>query len=102
MYQVGAEAMLPPREITLSLWSDENVVLAGRRRGRAWPVADPAIPAGADRCPEPLASVQAGYGSMSESCARSRECWRAICSFRYWGLTPPPMAVPTDTSQQRA
>ena len=29
MYQVGAEAMLPPREITLSQWSDENVVLAG-------------------------------------------------------------------------
>jgi hypothetical protein len=29
MYQVGAEAMLPPREITLLQWSDENVVLAG-------------------------------------------------------------------------
>ena len=29
MYQVGAEAILPPREITLSQWSDENVVLAG-------------------------------------------------------------------------
>ena len=32
MYQVGAEAMLPPREITVSQWADENVVLTGRLR----------------------------------------------------------------------
>ena len=29
MHQVGAEAMLPPREITVSEWADENVVLSG-------------------------------------------------------------------------
>jgi phage terminase large subunit GpA-like protein len=29
MHQVGAEAMLPPREITVSQWADENVVLSG-------------------------------------------------------------------------
>lgn len=29
MHQVGSEAMLPPREITVSEWADENVVLSG-------------------------------------------------------------------------
>jgi phage terminase large subunit GpA-like protein len=29
MYQVGSEALLPPRDISVSQWADENVVLAG-------------------------------------------------------------------------
>ena len=29
MHQVGSEAMLPPREISVSDWADENVVLSG-------------------------------------------------------------------------
>ena len=29
MYQVGAEALLPPRDISVSQWADENVVLTG-------------------------------------------------------------------------
>ena len=29
MYQVGAEALLPPRDISVSRWADENVVLTG-------------------------------------------------------------------------
>jgi phage terminase large subunit GpA-like protein len=29
MHQVGSEAMLPPRDITVSQWADENVVLSG-------------------------------------------------------------------------
>jgi len=29
MHQIGAEAMMPPREITVSQWADENVVLSG-------------------------------------------------------------------------
>jgi phage terminase large subunit GpA-like protein len=29
MYQVGAEALLPPRDISVSHWADENVVLTG-------------------------------------------------------------------------
>jgi phage terminase large subunit GpA-like protein len=29
MYRVGAEALLPPREISVSQWADENVVLTG-------------------------------------------------------------------------
>ena len=29
MYKVGAEALLPPREISVSQWADENVVLTG-------------------------------------------------------------------------
>ena len=29
IYAVGSEAMLPPREITVSQWADDNVVLSG-------------------------------------------------------------------------
>jgi phage terminase large subunit GpA-like protein len=29
MYQVGSEALLPPRDISVSQWADENVVLTG-------------------------------------------------------------------------
>jgi phage terminase large subunit GpA-like protein len=29
MYQVGPEALLPPRDISVSQWADENVVLTG-------------------------------------------------------------------------
>src|SRR6266496_5347705 len=29
MYKVGAEALLPPRDISVSQWADENVVLTG-------------------------------------------------------------------------
>src|SRR5437868_2261922 len=29
MHQVGSETLLPPREILVSAWSDENVVLSG-------------------------------------------------------------------------
>ncbi len=29
MYQVGADALLPPRDISVSQWADENVVLTG-------------------------------------------------------------------------
>ena len=45
MSEIGAAAVLPPREITVSQWADENRVLNRRRGGGAWPVAYAAVPA---------------------------------------------------------
>ena len=60
MYQVGAEALLPPRDISVSQWADENVVLTGSGSAERGPVAHETVPAGTDGRPQPEPSVQAG------------------------------------------
>jgi len=60
MYQVGAEALLPPRDISVSQWADENVGAHRIWFGGTGPVAHQTLPAGTDGRPQPVASVQAG------------------------------------------